>query len=108
MIDAEVVGALRTFRGVLLVTRYAFATVATGPLMTSLSTFIDTPPQVSTWSPRYCLARCHSAHSVSLAVGQPVTEATPSHRAIHTASGRARVVDRELPARSRSPESWCT
>ena len=70
------VGALRTLSGVVLVTRYVLATVATGPLMMSLSTVSDTPPQVSTWSPRYCLARCHSAHRVLPAVGQPVSVAT--------------------------------
>ena len=94
MIAAVVVGPLRTLSGVLLVTRYDFATVATGPLMMSLSMLSDTPPQVSTWSPRYCLARCHSAHRVLAAVGQPVSVATPSHRAIHTASGRASEVEK--------------
>src|SRR4249919_1790349 len=91
--DAVEVGPVRTFSGVVLVTRYVLATVATGPLMMSLSMLTDTPPHVSTWSPRYCLARCHSAHTVLPAVGQPVRVATSSHRAIHTASGRANEVE---------------
>ncbi len=75
-------------------TRYVLATVATGPLMASLSMFSVTPPQVSTWPPRYCLARCHSAHLESEAVGQPRSDGLPSHRAIHTASGRASAVEK--------------
>ena len=68
--------------------------MATGPRMMSLSTVMVTPPQVSAWSPRYCLARCHSAHRALSAVGHPVSEATPSQRAIHTASGRASEVEK--------------
>src|SRR6478736_10177016 len=92
--DAVEVGPVRTFSGVVLVTRYVLATVATGPLMMSLSMLRDTPPHVSTWSPRYCLARCHSAHTVLAAVGQPVSVATLSNRAIQTASGRASAVEK--------------
>jgi hypothetical protein len=70
----------------------------------SLSMLIDTPPHVSTWSPRYCLIRrCGGQYASGIAGSDTV--ATLSHRAKSSTSGCTCEPDRYTATWPATPEA---
>jgi hypothetical protein len=63
-----------------------------GPFRKSLSMLRLTPPYVTQWPPAYWCRR-RPAQCESGTTRSPVVDATPFHRAIHSASGPMKVLD---------------